>query len=181
MGTRPKFQLFTLKSSICNPDDFCAKISAVHRKPADRHRQFEAPRACAAGIEIQHAISRLLLRNVAVAGDHDSESRHLRLQIELRQIVQHEDGNAAEFDDFRLRQSARPHVFVDVAADRAHRRNGCQVLKNLGRADVSRVNNVLRALQSGERFRAKQSVSIGDDADEDGSLNSQGLAFDLNS
>jgi hypothetical protein len=32
------------------------------------------------------------------------------------------------------------------------------------------VNDVLRALQRRQRFGAKQSVSVGDDADEDGSL-----------
>jgi hypothetical protein len=35
------------------------------------------------------------------------------------------------------------------------------------------VNDVLRALQSGERFGAKEAVSIGDDADQDGVLSSQ--------
>ena len=40
-------------------------------------------------------------------------------------------------------------------------------------AYVSRVNDVLRALQGRERFGAKQAVSIGDDADEDGVLSSQ--------
>ena len=102
-------------------------------------------------------------------GDYDFESRDLRLQIEFRKIVQHEDGNAAEFNDFRLRQSARPGIPVDIAADCTHRRNGCEVLENLGRADISRVNDVLRALQGSARFGAKQSVRIGDDADEDGS------------
>ena len=102
-----------------------------------------------------------------MAGDHDFESRHLRLQIEFRQIVQHEDGNDAEFDNFRLRQLARPGIPVYVAADRAHRRNGCEVLENLGRADISRVNDVLRALQRRECLWAKQPMSIGDDADED--------------
>jgi hypothetical protein len=64
-----------------------------------------------------------------------------------------------------LPQSARPRILVDVAAYGAHRRDDCEFLENLGRADVSRVNDVMRALQSRNRFGAKQTVSIGDDAD----------------
>jgi hypothetical protein len=44
-----------------------------------------------------------LLRDVAVAGDHDLKSRRLRFQIERGQIVQHVDEDAGEFNNFGLR------------------------------------------------------------------------------
>ncbi len=82
--------------------------------------------------------------------------------------MQYVDGNAANLDDFGLRQFARPGILVNVAADGVHRRDGCEFLQNLGRADISGVDDSLRALQSGERFRTKQSVRVGDDTDGDG-------------
>ena len=108
-----------------------------------------------------------------MAGDHDFESCCFGLQVELRQIVQNVDGKAGDLDNFSLGQSARPGVVIDVAANGGYGGDGCEGGENLGCANVSCMNDVLRALQSCERFGAKQSVSIGDDADEDGGLGSQ--------
>ena len=105
-------------------------LPCLHDQPSNRHRQFEAPRTCAAGIEVEHAVAHLLLRNVAVAGDHNLESGGFRLQIELREIVQHVDGNAADLDDFGLRQVCAPTRLVDIAADGGHGRDGCELLEN---------------------------------------------------
>jgi hypothetical protein len=104
-------------------DYFDAKTAPFYDQPADRHRQLEAPRAGAAGIEVEHAVARLLLRTVAVAGDHDFESRSLGFQVKLRKIVQNIDGDAAEFDDFRFRKFARPRRLVDIAPDGGYGRN----------------------------------------------------------
>ena len=108
-----------------------------------------------------------------MAGDHDFEACGLGLQVELRQIVQDVNGKAADLDNFSFRQFARPGVVVDVAADHGDGGDGCEGVENFGRADVSGVNDVLRALQSREGFGAKQAVSVGDDADEDGGLSSR--------
>ena len=116
---------------------------------------------------------RLLLRDVAVAGDDYVESGCVRLQIELREIVQHVDGNATYLDDFGHRQLAGPCGLIDIATDGGYRRDGCEFVKNLWRTNVSRVNDMLRTAQRGESFRAKQAVGIGDDADDDGVLRSQ--------
>ena len=71
------------------------------------------------------------------------ESRGFRLQIELRQVVQHINGKAADLDNFRLWQLARPCILVDVAANGGNWRDGCECGKDIGRADISRVNDVL--------------------------------------
>jgi hypothetical protein len=65
--------------------------SAFDRQCSQRNRQFEAPGAGAAGIEIEHAFARLLLGNMAVAGDYYVESGGCGLEIEIGKIVQDVD------------------------------------------------------------------------------------------
>src|SRR5260221_3720841 len=94
VGTDELFEICKLKSSIYNRNDFSANISTFQDQPPDRYRQFEASRTCAARIEVQHAVTRLLLRDMAVAKDDCVESGCLGLQVELPEIVQHVDGDA---------------------------------------------------------------------------------------
>lgn len=101
---------------------------------------------------------------MAVSIDHSRESGGLGLQIELGDIVQHVNGKAAEFDDFRLRQLARPGACVDVPADGRNRRNLLQLLKNFGITHISGVNNVLGFAQCRYCLRTKQPVRVGNDA-----------------
>jgi hypothetical protein len=54
---------------------------------------------------------------------------------------------------------------VEIAADGGDGRNGREFVKNLGHAHIPRMNNVLRPAQSPQRFRPKESVSIGNEAD----------------
>ena len=156
-------------------------FSVRHGQLADRHRQFEAAWTGAAGIEVEHSVARLLLGSVAVAGDHDFESRGFGFQVKLRKIVQNINGDASEFDDFRFGEFAGPRCFVDVAADCGHRRNRSELLENLRLADVSGVNDVIGSPQRGDSFGAKQTVRVGDDADYDGTLSFQLLSCDWNS
>ena len=65
-------------------------------------------------------------------------------------------------------QAASPGGLVDVAANRRYRRDCRKLLKNLGRAYVSRVNDVLGPAQRLQRFGTKQPVRVGDDADQNG-------------
>lgn len=103
-----------------------------------------------------------------MAGHYDLKSSRLRLQIELRQVVQHVDGNARELDALSRRQFARPSILIHVASDGGNRRDGFKFLKNLVRANVPRVDYVFRLAQRLQCFRAKQAVRIGDDANQDG-------------
>jgi len=117
-----------------------------------------------------------------VAGDHYFESDGCRLQIKLLQIVQHIDQNATDLDSFGLRQSTRPRGLVDIAANRGNGRDARKFVKNLGRTNVPCVNDVFRPTQSLQRFQPKQSVGIGNDADQNGSsqfLRSQPLRLPL--
>jgi hypothetical protein len=136
-----------LRSSICNRNDFSAHASAFYDQSANRQRQFEASWTGATGIEVEHAVAHLLLRNVAVARDHYLESCGFRLQFELRQIVHHVDGNAGDLDDFIFRKFTSPRPFVDVAADRSEGRKVCELFQDFWRANVAGVDDVLRASQ----------------------------------
>ena len=153
-------------SSIHNLHDFSLDLAAFYDQPAHADWQLEPPRSRAARIEIQHAVPRLLLRNVTVARDDHAECCSLRLQIKLRQIVEHVDTEAADLDHLGLMQPARPRAFVDVPANRCDGRNLRQFVENLRSTDIAGVNDVLRNAQRLERLRTKQPVGIGDDADE---------------
>src|ERR1700735_3190032 len=104
--------------SIRNPHNLCEDVATLHDEPSQGDWELESPRPCAAGIEIEHAVSRLLLWLVTVAGGHDVESGGFGLEIEAREIVQDIDGNAGELDDFGFGEFARPPVLIDVSADR---------------------------------------------------------------
>jgi hypothetical protein len=81
--------------------------------------------------------------------------------------VQHVDGNAAELDTLSHRQFARPSILIHVASDGGNGRYGLKFLKDLMRANVPRVNDVLRLAQRLQCFKPKQAMRIGDDADQD--------------
>lgn len=106
---------------------------------------------------------------MTVAVDHHVESSGFGLQIKLREIVEHIDGNSGDLENFGCGEIARPHVLVDVAADRGDGGDGGKFVENFGIADIAGMNDVFRALQGSERFGAKQAVRVGDDADDDGS------------
>ncbi len=112
-----------------------------------------------------------------MTGNDHMDSRGFGLEIQLPEIVHDVDGNAAEFDKFRLGQVLAPGRLIDVATDGSQWRHSFQVLQNCGIADISGVNNVVGAAESVQCFRPKQSVSVGDDADEDGSSQFSDVGF----
>jgi len=85
---------------------------------------------------------------MAVPVDHCLESRRLRLEIELRKIVQHVKGDPAELEHLGSRQLARPCSFVDVATDRGHGSNRCKLVENFRIAHIAGMNDVPRSAQS---------------------------------
>jgi hypothetical protein len=128
-------------------DDFAAHVSGIYDQLPHSDRQFEPSRSRAAGIEIDHAATRLLLRDVAVPIDHDAESGRFRLQIKLRQVMQDVDGNTAELGHLSLVQFASPGAFIDIAADRGDRRNRGEFVEYFGSANVASMNDVPRSTE----------------------------------
>lgn len=148
-------------------NNFTAHAAIFDKQFAQAYRQLEASRTGAAGVEIEHSSTDFLLRNMAVAADHDGKSGGLRLDIELREIVQHMDENAGYFEHFGPGQLLCPCSFVNVPAYRGDWGNCRKNFNYFGRADVSSVDDVIRAAQSFDCFGAQQAVGIGDDADQD--------------
>jgi len=163
--------------SIENGDNFGADGSLLNDQFPDSYRQLESAGAGATGIEVECAVSGFLLRDVTVAGDHDFEASHFGFQIELSQVVEDIDADAPKFHEFGLRKFARPRFFVDVAANGGHGRDLFQSVENLWIADVSGVNDVVRAMKCLQSLGTKQTVRVGNDADVNGVLTSQCVEF----
>ena len=78
-------------------DDFGEDFVGGEGELAEGDGKLEAARTRAARVEIEDAGAGFLSGNVAVAGDDDAESGGFGLEVELREIVENVDGNAAEF------------------------------------------------------------------------------------
>ena len=99
---------------------------------------------------------------MAVAVHDHAESGGFWLQVELAKIMQDIDGHAAGFDDFGLRQSARPRSSVDVTADRGYWGNPRERFEDFGRADIAGVDDAVGPSQSVDGFGPQQAVGVGD-------------------
>ena len=154
---------------MSNRHDLSTNASALNNQPSDTDRQLESPWSRAAGIEIEDAVARLLLRNMTVPGYYNFETSCFGLQIELGQIMQDVDRNTRELDRFSLGQPARPRPFVDVPADGCDRRNCREFVEDFRSAYVSSVDDVLGSTECVDRFGTKQAMRIRNDADDDGS------------
>src|SRR5262245_65302893 len=69
--------------------------ASAHEKTADRNRQSEAARTSASRIDEQDAVLLPLLGSVGMAGDHRPEPRRRGADVELVDIVKHEDEGSA--------------------------------------------------------------------------------------
>lgn len=144
-----------------------AYFATLHSQPPHSDLQPEASRPRAPGIEVKHAIARLVLGHMAVPIDDGRESSSLRFQIERSQIVQNVDRNPTDFHHFGLGQTPRPGRLVDVPANRRERCDRRQLLENLRRAHIASMNDAVAPAQRLNRLRPKQSMRVGDNADDD--------------
>ena len=103
---------------------------------------------------------------MGVPAHYNLKSCRFRFQIQFVQIVQNVDRDAADFEHIGGGNLLRPGVAIHVAANRGNWRNLSQPFQDGRIADVAGMNDVVRAAQRGQSLRTKQSVSIGDDADD---------------
>src|ERR1700731_3475978 len=68
-----------------------------------------------------------------------------------------------------------PRLLVIVASDCNERRHGRQLIKNLGRPDVSAMNDVIAADGESPRFRSHQAVSVRQQRDAQGIFSAHGI------
>jgi len=102
---------------------------------------------------------------VGVARDDGVETCRVWIHIEFVQVVQDIERGSSQFHDFLCWKLICPPPVVDVSADHEKRPDSLQLVKDFRFADVSRVNNQVSAGKGGLRFWPKQSVSIGNNAD----------------
>ena len=74
-------------------------------------RQFEAPRSSTAGIDKENPAPFFDYRPMGMAGDDSRESRGMRIEVELRQVMKNVDFLAANLDDVVCGKTARPSAY----------------------------------------------------------------------
>jgi hypothetical protein len=139
----------------------------VELQARDGDRQAEALCTGAAGVNVQDAVMPVGFGLVSVAADDDVEAGGFRVEVELFKIVQDVDRDILEFDDCRERKGRGPGLGVHVPANGEDGRDGFELVEDGRAADVTCVNDGLRAFERGESFGAEETVGIGDDAEEE--------------
>jgi hypothetical protein len=119
----------------------------------DRHRQRETARPRTSRIEEQHSRPGLDRRLMGVPEHHCRESRFGRIKVELRYVVQDKEPERSDFDQLRRRKRRDPVPVVDVAAHRKGGRNFRKPVDYLRFADVSCMDDDVRAHKLGYRLR----------------------------
>ncbi len=85
--------------------------------------QFETPRPCTPGIDVQDATSLLDGRPVRMPRNNHSKPGCFRVQIQFRKVVQDVYQNFARLQDFELRHTLRPVAAVIVSTYCGNGRN----------------------------------------------------------
>jgi len=84
----------------------------------------------------------------------------VRLEVELRKIVDDVDECASDANHLGFRQMSGPCLFVIVASDGDERRQRAKLIENLCRPDVPAMNDVIAADCKGSRLRSHEAVSV---------------------
>ena len=131
-------------------------------------RQVEAAGPCTAWVQVKDPSLIALADLMRVTADDRVEASGLRVEVEILEIVKHIKTEAICFDDRRDWKFLRPGLGVYVAAHGKHRSDEFELRENFRSAHISRMDNQLHPGQGALRFRAEQTVSIGNDADPHG-------------
>jgi hypothetical protein len=99
-----------------------------------------------------------------VTGHDNVEARSSRVEVDLLHVMKDVNADSSQLQSEVERDLRGPRALVVVSPDCVDRRYGAQLLQNLGAADVARMDDVLNARECMDRFGAKQSVGIGDEA-----------------
>ena len=145
--------------------EFSLNPPVVDPKSPQADRELEAARAGAAWIEVKNPVFLFHFGLVAVAVDNRAESSGFGLQVELREIVEEVDGDAADFYEFGRGQFTGPGFDIHVAADGGDGSNAAERVEDFASANVARVEDVVGAAKSFDGFGAEQAVGIGNNAE----------------
>ncbi len=126
----------------------------------------KSARACAARIEIQHAVFLFDLRLVVVTIHDNAETSRLGPQIQFVQIVQQVDRDTIDLDHLSLRQFPRPFLLVHISAHGSYGSDFMQLLQDFRIANIPGMQGDIRSPQRFDGFGPQQSVCVGDHADD---------------
>jgi len=133
-------------------------VRAVSFDHAHHDRQLESSWTGAARIEQKNSVDHFIVRLVAVT-EHDDVDRFLQ-QLGSKDVREKKspagDGDARNFVTVAI---------IIIPANERHRRDGAQRVQDVMAADVAGVEDRIHARQRLQRFRANQTVRVGDDAD----------------
>jgi len=103
---------------------------------------------------------------MSVAADYNRESRRFSLEVQLRQVVQDVNRNAAQLEYMSLRHLSGPCSLVDVPTHRCDRGNRGKLFEDFGIAHIPCVNNMFRSAQGIDRLGTQQTMGVRDNADQ---------------
>ena len=109
---------------------FCSHLPRFDRQPSHAHRQFEAARARAAGIEVEDAVFLFHFRLMAVAVDRPRGIPRLPASDRVGRDRAACRWTRRRLRRLRFRAERAPSAGVDVAADRGHGRDLRERLEN---------------------------------------------------
>ena len=99
---------------------------------------------------------------MTVAINDYAESGSFGLEVELSEIMQYINGDAAGFHDFSFGESAGPGRSVHVSSDRGYWRDLFEGFEDFWRADVAGVKDEVGSAEGFEGSGAQQTVGVRD-------------------
>jgi len=146
-------------------DDFRFEIAALgDREDSDGHRQLKAARAAGAGVEIEHALLRVEVRDMGVAVEDGREFGCCGVEVQSFEVVQHIEVAIVDEDYFGLRQLGTITLAIDVAAHGGDGSHFGELVEDGDFADVAEVKDAIDTAKGGSDFGAEEAVRVADDA-----------------
>jgi hypothetical protein len=137
-----------------------ADLGALDDEFTHRNGQLKSPGPATSGVYVQNAIPFFDQRFVRVARNNHLHTCGMRLDVELRKIVDDVDERASDSNYLSFRQMGCPSLRVIIASDGDERRQGSKLVENLGRPDVSTMNNVIAADRERPRVSPHEPVRV---------------------
>jgi hypothetical protein len=136
--------------------------SQAVRRDLDRRKrdgQPEAPSARASWIQVEHAVDRVDLRHMGVAGHDDVDAARDRIDLQCFQIVKNVDRPFRKANELGLSVREGPVAGIHVSSDRGDRGNAAKRVDDVGTPDIAAMNDMIDAGQATLRFRRRPCVS----------------------
>ena len=158
----------TLSIRRADLDDSSPEAALANAEVRYRHREPETPRTGASRIQEKNSVSSVGAGAVGVAADHRVEPLGSRVEIQILQVVEDVDAEAAYFDRTGDGEPTGPGAPVVVAANGDYRCDPAELLEHFRPAYVPRVEDELAPLQRREHLGAEQVVGVRDHPNENG-------------